>query len=63
MFAAKFLRSELGFLHLKNDGWVARMMAYWKKEGNIDYISKVEQSMYKSLNLNLTGGQDNDHAL
>jgi len=56
MFAAKFLRSELGFTHLKNSGWVPKMMTYWKKEGNIDYIGKVEQSMYKSLNLNLSGG-------
>ena len=65
MFAAKFLRSELGFTPLRQSGWVQRMLTYWKHEGNIEYISRVEQSMYKSLNLNLasSNGQDNDHAL
>jgi len=60
---AKFLRSEMGFKLLLGEGWVEKMLDYWLKMGNFEYIARVEQSMYNGLNLNQINGQDADNAL
>jgi hypothetical protein len=46
----------MGFFLLHKTGWVNAMLNHWVKEGNYDYIKRVEQSMYNGLNLNQING-------
>ena len=57
-FIAKFLRSEIGFQLLQDRyNWVTIMLREWKEKGNLEYIARLEHSMYEGLNLNIANSQ------
>ena len=52
MFIAKFLRSQKGFQMLKSEDWLPKKMAEWKEKENLEYILRLERSLYEGLNMN-----------
>jgi hypothetical protein len=37
---------------LKDNGWLSLKLREWKERENLEYILKLEKSLYEGLNLN-----------